>query len=193
MLYAATHSTLKMTIRKTYYSTLCILLMTLLHQQVNGQEPVKTTGPEKDNRRVASECHLSSAGGTYIHHRVGIIADFKGGSAGWFAYAQRNFDFSHITGSLGDTTRPFRDSIVVRFVVTKEGALCDFTTLGGNRILEEPVFALLRNSPKWFPAKAPTGRDLDAYRTLRVDIEIDYSQKSFTVIPNHVDFYRKND
>lgn len=182
-----------MTTRKRYGSAFCLLLLTLWHQGVNGQEPVQVTGAQNDNRRAANDCPFASTDRPPIFTRVGIPAGFHKGSKAWFAYAQRNFDFGQVARKLADTTRPFRDSVVVRFIVTKDGQLCDFTTLRGNRILEDPVFALLRHSPPWQAAKAPTGSDVDAYRTLRVEIEIDFQQKRFTVLPDHNDFYREND
>lgn len=100
------------------------------------------------------------------------MQSFREGSKKWFDFAKANFDFAYVKHQLSDTVQHFEDSITVKFIVARNGTICNITIQTGNPILTEPTLKLLKLSPNWLPG-LNGGRQLNSYRTLRLDILID--------------------
>jgi hypothetical protein len=133
----------------------------------------------------AQDCHISS---DKIFTRTDILAYFKGGPEKWFEFAQKEFDFRSVAQNLPDSIQQFHDSIIVKFVVTRSGKVCQVSILRGNGLLSDAAVKLLKSSPDWVPASSE-GRYLNAYRAIRIEISIDRQRKEYKVVRNFNSYY----
>lgn len=133
-----------------------------------------------DSLLLSPDCKLnkSQLGGIFTHTEV--LAGFPGGFQKWFEYATQKFDFHFIEQRISDSTQRFEDSLVVKFIVTRNGSICHIQVQKGNPLLVEPVIRLLKSSPNWTPA-TNSGRTLNAYRRLRIDVFIDRKEGVRTI------------
>ncbi|MEO8405135.1 MAG: hypothetical protein ABI480_11080 [Chitinophagaceae bacterium] len=169
------------------------LLSLFIHQApVLGQKISDDNNHHADSVLLITECKLEPKQVGWIFTGLEIIAGFPGGSAKWFEFFNKNFNFNFISQNMGDTVQQFRDSIVVKFVVTRDGKVCHVIMQKGNSILEEPVKRLLAISPDWEPG-LNGNRLLNSYRTLRIDIYINKA-KGISRIERYINsYYRLND
>lgn len=144
---------------------------------VAGQK-IQPVDPDKyDSLLLAPECKLPGYESGAIFSYTDFPADFPGYMSKWFDYANRSFDFSYIIQHNADSLKEFRDSIIVKFVVTKEGVICHITPGKGNMLLAKPVIKLLQSSPPWSPAVVSSGRNVNAWRTLQIDVLINKDKR----------------
>jgi hypothetical protein len=172
---------------KLYKRFEVILLFTLVvlfnTNGLQAQAIVESPDSSDDKRTVDSECNLTDYQRQHIFTKVEIAATFKGHSEKWFEFAQNNFDFNTVVRSLPDTVHRFQDSIIVKFIVTKVGLICKVEMLKGNKILFEPVLKLFRMSPSWVPGLS-AGRNLNSYRTLKIEVVVDKPKNEFKILKN---------
>lgn len=145
-----------------------------------GQKVIDTPKKSKTKKMLDTVCHLTDFERQYIFTKVEILATFKGFSQEWFKYAQKNFDFISVSQKIADTSQTFHDSVFLRFIVTKAGLICKIEVLKGNSILSEPAIKLIKQSPPWIPAISG-GRNLNAYRTLKIEVYIDKQNSEFRI------------
>lgn len=143
-------------------------ILAVFQKQVFGQIVPKEE--HIDSNVLSQDCKLSEEQAGKIFTKLEVLADFRGGYENWLKYANNNFDFDYVTNK--DTSGSFQDSIVLRFVVTRVGAICAIQVVKGNHLLEEPAIKLLKHSPDWRPG-SNGGRLLNSYRTIRINIYID--------------------
>jgi hypothetical protein len=124
--------------------------------------------------------------------RIGVISQFKGGHQNWFDFANQHFDFKTVSNLISDSVEVFQDSVVLKFVVTRTGKLCDVTFLRGNRLLSTAATYLMLQSPDWTPGNAD-GRNVNTYRTLRLDIKIDKHKGTAEVRKIFDSYFKEND
>ncbi len=153
----------------------------LLTDIASGQSVIDTPKKSKTNKSLDTECHLTDFERQNIFTKVEVLATFKGFSPEWFKYAQNNFDFNSVSRKLSDTAQTFHDSIFLRFIVTKVGLLCKIVVLKGNNILSDPAIKLIKQSSPWTPAVSG-GRNLNVYRTLKIEVYIDKQKNEFKII-----------
>jgi periplasmic protein TonB len=93
--------------------------------------------------------------------RVEREAEFPGGDAAWARYLQKNLDGFNPAES---GAAPGKYSVVVRFVVSKDGSISDVqaeTSFGYG--MEEQAVKCIRKGPNWKPA-LQNGNNVNAYR-----------------------------
>lgn len=164
------------------------LLLIAFSNAVNGQIDDKIE-IEFDSILLSPECKLDTAEIGKIFNRIEILSDFPGGHAKWFDFANKRFDFKYVVENLKDSIRIFEDSVVIKFVVTRNGDICNIKFLKGNPILGVSAIKLLKSSPRWIPG-IHGSRNLNTYRTLRLDAFIDRKTKK-QEIKKLVDSYRR--
>jgi hypothetical protein len=150
----------------------------------------------RDNKKelasICEECKIDKEQSGKIFTRLEVLANFSGGFMKWFGYATNNFNYSAVLEKINDTVQLFQDSLVVQFIVTKTGNLCHIQIQKGNPMLAAPVLQLLRNSPNWNPG-TNGGRNLNSYRTLRIDVYIDKINGIKKIQHYTNSFFREND
>ena len=132
------------------------------------------TEPENsyDSILLSPDCKPDKNQPGKIFTKIEILAEFPGGFKEWFAFANKNFDFKSVLQYIEDTTQRFRDSLIIKFVVTRNGSICDINVQKGNSVLARSAIKLLKSSPDWKPG-LNGGRQLNSYRTLKFDVVID--------------------
>jgi hypothetical protein len=144
-----------------------------------------------DTLLLSPECKLDKRQLGGIFEKLEIYAAFPGGSQKWFDFAKKYFDFAFVSRSLVDTSSLFQDSIVVKFIVARNGTVCNIQLMAGNPILIMPATKLLKSSPNWEPG-INGGRQLNSYRTLRIDILIDRKRKINDIMRFDNSYFRAN-
>lgn len=174
--------------------TLAILsfCFTIILSPVFGQIIDDKISNDFDTALLAPECKLDREQIGKIFTKLEMPAEFPGGSQKWFDYAKKNFDFGYILQHLNDSVQTFQDSIIVKFIVARNGSICNIKVQGGNPILTVPTLKLLKLSPNWRPG-LNGGRQLNSYRTLQLDILIDKKENINTVKHYMTSYFRKND
>ena len=109
-----------------------------------------------------------------IFERVEIEASFPGGENAWREFLQTNLrpqtpvDFGAPAGTY---------TVIIQFVVDKEGKLSDFKALTKNGYgMENEVLRILKKSPVWQPANQD-GRKVKAYRKQPVVFVVENAKK----------------
>ena len=157
----------------------------------NGQTIGDQSNISKDKIKLGPECNLTDFEREYIFTKVENLATFEDSPGNWFEFAQKNFDFESVVKNLPATLQVFHDSILVKFIVTKVGQICKIEILNGNTILADPAVKLLKTSPPWRSAVSG-GRNLNAYRTLKIEVLIDRTKKEFKIIRNFKSYFNDN-
>jgi periplasmic protein TonB len=96
-----------------------------------------------------------------IFEKVEVEASFPGGDAKWRQYLQKNLrgDVASENGAPAGTY-----SVVVQFIVDKEGNISDVKALTSYGYgLEDEAVRVIKKGPKWVPA-IQNGRNVKAYR-----------------------------
>ena len=167
---------------KIYKVVAFLLILTFLWVDTSfGQKIIETPKTSKKKKHSDKECNLTNYERQYIFTKVENLATYKGFSPEWFKYAQNNFDFNSVSQKLADTIKNFHDSIFLRFIVTKTGLICKVEILKGNTILSDPAIKLIKKSSPWIPAVSG-GRNLNAYRILKIEVVIDKQQNDFKIV-----------
>lgn len=96
-----------------------------------------------------------------VFKSVQIEAEFPGGNAAWARYMQKSLDGFN---PFDNGAAPGRYSVIVRFIVSKDGSISDVqaeTSFGYG--MEELAVKAIKKGPKWKPA-LQNGRYVNAYR-----------------------------
>lgn len=96
-----------------------------------------------------------------IFNKVEVEAEFPGGSAAWTRYIRNNLNAN---APVDNGAPPGTYSVIVRFIVSKDGTISDVTpeTKFGYGMEDEAV-KIIKKGPKWTPA-LQNGRNVNAYR-----------------------------
>lgn len=93
-----------------------------------------------------------------IFRKVEIESSYKGGPAAWQRFLLKNFRTPQATEEeSGDAT------VVVRFIVDKEGNVSDVEAISGPPALQKEAVRVVRLSGKWEPA-IQNGRKVKSYK-----------------------------
>lgn len=175
-------------IRKLYLS---ILLCLFIQFRIKAQIIDSFDEKDIDSILLAPDCKVDTSYGLKIFTRLEVLADYRGGAAKWFQYAGQQFNFDYVRSVIKGSNGIFHDSVQLKFVVTREGNVCNVNMISGNPILAKPAIRLLQSSGQWLPG-TNGGRNLHSYRTLLLEVLIDERQKKYAIIKNWNGFYRFN-
>ncbi len=89
---------------------------------------------------------------------VEIESEFAGGVAGWSRFLSSN-----LTYPTKAVRKKIEGTVVVQFIVDKNGALSDIEAISGPELLQEAAVSVIRNSPHWKPA-IQFGRKVKSYK-----------------------------
>jgi protein TonB len=95
---------------------------------------------------------------TGIYEKVEIESEFPGGSRAWL-----NFLSSHLTYPKKAVRKRIEGTVVLQFIVDKDGSISDLSALTGDPILAEAALKAMVDSPRWKPAMQ-NGRLVKSYK-----------------------------
>jgi periplasmic protein TonB len=141
---------IKTSMRKIFYTILLFSVSFIVHAQDIAAEVNK-----KDSLK--------------IFEKVEVEAAFPGGLQAWRRFLETNLN-PQVPADKGAPVGTY--TVVVRFIVDKDGSLSDFeaTTKHGYG-MEAEILRVLKLSPKWTPA-SDKGRNVKAYRSQPVTFMI---------------------
>ncbi len=93
-----------------------------------------------------------------IVERVEIESTYPGGAPAWQRFLLKNFRAPELT-----VDEPTTATVVVRFIVDKEGKVSDVEAISGPEILRKEALRVIRLSGKWIPA-IQNGRQVKSYK-----------------------------
>jgi protein TonB len=108
-----------------------------------------------------------SSGEIKIFTKVEVEASFPGGEEGWRKYLIQNLNVDKVAKKIkiprGE--KEFRETIVVKFIVAKNGNISNVTAENGdaNSYCVAEAIWVIKISPDWIPAQQ-NGRYVNAYR-----------------------------
>lgn len=102
-----------------------------------------------------------------IYTKVDVEASFNGGEPAWRKYLVNNLDIDKVVRKIRipKGEKEFRETIIVKFIVNKEGELSDVRAenADANKYCIAEAIRVIKDSPNWVPAKQ-NGRIVNAYR-----------------------------
>lgn len=98
-----------------------------------------------------------------------LEAEFPGGEHAWHTYIKRELLYPRQAQNLD-----ISGTVVVSFIVNPEGALEEVQSLTGHPILRQEAERVIKQSPRWIPAKQ-NGRAVKAYRRQPVTFQFGQS------------------
>ena len=120
--------------------------------------------------------------------RVRSVANFKqpefpGGEQQWIKFIQRNFNVNTISDGLADNINEFKDTLLLKFVVTKDSLVTTPETNNARSPhFKQAVLDVLKKSPKWIPA-TKDGIAINAARFYRLCYFMSADVSGIQVIP----------
>ncbi len=109
-----------------------------------------------------------------IFQKVEVEASYPGGDKAWINFLIQNVN----AGIAAKKKAPAGAyTVIVQFVVDKDGAVSDITPLTNHGFgMEEEVVKVLKKSPRWKPA-IQDGRKVRAYRKQPVTFQVSEEEK----------------
>jgi protein TonB len=90
--------------------------------------------------------------------KVEIESEFPGGARGWLAYLN-----SHLVYPKKAVRKRIEGTVLLQFIVDKDGSVSDLKVLYGDPILAEAALKAMEDTPKWTPA-VQNGRAVKSYK-----------------------------
>jgi len=90
--------------------------------------------------------------------RVEMESYFPGGVPAWIRFLN-----SHLTYPAKAVRKKIEGTVMVQFIVDKNGALSDIKAISGPELLQAAAVEVITNSPRWKPA-VQDGRVVKSYK-----------------------------
>ena len=90
--------------------------------------------------------------------KVEIESEYPGGAAAWQRYLNRNLHYPDEAQN-----NEIQGTVVVQFIVDKEGKVSDVEAISGPNELREEAMRVIRKSGNWTPA-VQNGRQVKSYK-----------------------------
>ena len=114
------------------------------------------------NAQANNNPDLNNSDSIRIFEKVEVEAEFPGGVQAWRKFLEKNLN-PQVPADKGAPAGEY--TVVVRFIVDKDGSLSDFkATTNHGYGMEAEILRVLKLSPRWKPAQ-DKGRNLKAYRS----------------------------
>jgi protein TonB len=81
------------------------------------------------------------------HVKIEIESEFPGGPHAWLDFLN-----THMTYPKKAVKRNIQGTVLLQFIVEKDGSLSSITALTGDPLLQEAALKVINESPKWRPA-----------------------------------------
>jgi periplasmic protein TonB len=129
-------------------SVLCVLFF-----PVAGRSQGTGTAAATDSAKNASVDSPSK-----VFARVEKESQFPGGSPAWLRYLN-----DHLVYPKKAVRKKIEGTVVLQFIVNKDGSIADLTVLTGDPILAEAAEQAMADCPRWIPAEQ-YGRKVRSYK-----------------------------
>ncbi len=103
--------------------------------------------------------------GAYL--KVEIESQFPGGPKAWLAFLN-----SHLEYPKKAARKKIEGTVVLQFIVDKDGRITDLKALSGDPVLEEAALKAMADSPRWTPA-IQNGRLVKSYKKQPIVFSLD--------------------
>ena len=90
--------------------------------------------------------------------RVEIESYFPGGDLAWIRFLN-----THLTYPAKAVRKKIEGTVIVQFIVDKNGVLSDISAISGPELLQTAAVEVIKNSPRWKPA-IQDGRAVKSYK-----------------------------
>jgi len=102
--------------------------------------------------------------------KVEIPSEYPGGAAAWQRFLHRNLNYPQDAQDNG-----IQGTVVVQFVVDKEGNVSEVTAISGPQELRPEAIRVIKKSGKWTPA-IQNGRQVKSYKSQPVGFRLNDSE-----------------
>lgn len=89
---------------------------------------------------------------------IEIESEFPGGSQAWFKFLN-----THLTYPPKAVRKRIEGTVVLQFIVNKNGSISDLKALSGDPLLAEAALKAMEDSPRWRPA-TQNGKLVKSYK-----------------------------
>jgi protein TonB len=110
----------------------------------------------QDTTRVRSAKDTADYDKTFV--KVEIESSFPGGSSAWLQFLQ-----NHLVYPKKAVRQRIEGTVMLQFIVDKEGNVTDLQAISGDPILAEAALKAMAGSPRWIPA-TQFGRKVKSYK-----------------------------
>jgi protein TonB len=93
-----------------------------------------------------------------VYAKVEVESTYPGGTQGWI-----NFLRAHLTYPKKAERKKIEGTVVVQFIVDKDGTVSDIEAISGPEELKEVSTQVIKESGKWIPARQ-NGRTVKSYK-----------------------------
>jgi protein TonB len=93
-----------------------------------------------------------------VFYKVEIESEFPGGARAWLAYLN-----SHLVYPKKAVKKKIEGTVVLQFIVDKEGNISDLSAIEGDPILAEAALKAMVDCPRWKPA-IQDGKRVKSYK-----------------------------
>jgi TonB family protein len=124
-------------------------------------------------RKQKTEELLGKAKGAILvgpYEKVEVESEFPGGSRAWF-----NFLNTHLTYPKKAVRKRIEGTVLLEFIVDKDGSISDLKVLSGDPILAEAALKAMEDSPRWKPAMQ-NGRLVKSYKKQPIIFRLESSK-----------------
>jgi TonB family protein len=115
------------------------------------QSPATNKALDSMDRITADSLHTP-------HYKVGVESSFPGGFHAWVQYLSENLQYPKKA-----IKRKIEGTVVVQFIVEKDGRVTDVEAISGDPLLMEEAVRIIKSSPDWIPARGD-GKPLKSYK-----------------------------
>ncbi|HXB45071.1 MAG TPA: TonB family protein [Puia sp.] len=117
------------------------------------------TLPKNDFNNEFNEGFSSDTSGGKIYSKVEIESDYPGGPGAWVRYLNKNFKYPQEA-----INREIQGTVVAQFIVNVDGTVSGIKIFkSDNKMLNEEVIRIIKNSGKWIPAMQ-NGQKVRSYK-----------------------------
>ena len=102
--------------------------------------------------------HTATDTGLKTFLKVEIESEFPGGPSAWLQYLN-----SHLVYPKKAVRKRIEGTVLLQFIVDKEGKISDLQALSGDPILQEAALKAMEDSPRWTPA-IQDGKKVKSYK-----------------------------
>jgi protein TonB len=92
------------------------------------------------------------------YFRIEIESEFPGGSKAWFAFLN-----THLTYPKKAVRKKIEGTVVLQFIVDKDGSVSDMKAISGDPLLAEAAVTAMTDTPRWSPA-VQDGKYVKSYK-----------------------------
>ena len=139
----------KSALAKTAYFAPLIAFLLLLNCKLYGQEDIKRTLPPSNDTIYSWAEEVKCPEGEVIYKFVDVMPDFPEGTKALYKYISE-----HICYPQEAREKNIMGTVVVQFVITKEGDVCNVKVLtSAHPILDAEAVRVIKSLPKWTPGK----------------------------------------